>query len=238
MATAVRKICPESRACLGYSSCFKTRCCFFSGPLEYMNNRIEAIEKRHGRRSIRWEEAWFYSCCQSPTRADPCPGGFVEGCQTSKDTIVHHWRAGNSWSGELAKLTSANGYDMITSAGWYLPGNASEFYAIEPCAGVSEEACSKHILGGGPALWQRDPSEVISTAFPNAAVVAEVLWSAGAQSGATTQFESQKRNWSAAEPRLRRFRCALAERGVAAGPVGGLESYGGCAGNQRAQPTI
>ena len=102
----------------------------FGGPLAYMNDRIEAIAKRHGRRSIRWEEAWYYSCCKSPTRTDPCPGGFVEACRTSKETIVHHWRAGNSWSAELAKLTSAHGYDTITSAGWYLPGNSSQFCKI------------------------------------------------------------------------------------------------------------
>ena len=69
-------------------------------------------------------------------------------------------------------------------------------------------------------MWQRDPSEVIAAAFPNAAVVGEVLWS-----GAS-------RDWAEAEPRLRRFRCALAERGVAAAlaPVGDTQSFGGCAG--------
>jgi hexosaminidase len=199
------------------------------GPLAYMNDRIEAIAKKHGRRSIRWEEAFFYSCCDSPTRADPCPGGFVDGCETSKETIVHHWRAGDSWSGELVKLTSAHGYSSITSAGWYLPGNASELYAIEPCAGVSEAACAAYVLGGGPALWQRDPSALISTAFPNAAVVAEVLWSAAPAAGATRDFAE-------AEPRLRQFRCALADRGVAAAPVDGPRSFGGCRGNQRALP--
>jgi N-acetyl-beta-hexosaminidase len=199
------------------------------GPLAYMNDRIEAIAKKHGRRSIRWEEAFFYSCCDSPTRADPCPGCFVDGCKTSKETIVHHWRAGNSWSGELVKLTSAHGYSSITSAGWYLPGNASKFYAIEPCTGVSEAACAEYVLGGGPALWQRDPSTLISTAFPNAAVVAEVLWSAAPAAGATRDFAE-------AEPRIRQFRCALADRGVAAAPVDGPHSFGGCRGNQRALP--
>ena len=45
---------------------------------------------------------------------------------------------------------------MITSAGWYLPGNTTEFYAIDPCADLTDLQC-EHVLGGGAALWQRDP---------------------------------------------------------------------------------
>jgi hypothetical protein len=100
-----------------------------------------------------------------------------------------------------------------------LPGNASKLYAIEPCEGVSDTACAQYVLGGGSALWQADPSELMWRAWPNAAVVAEVLWSAKAGSG----------GWEEAEPRLRRFRCALGDRGVAAAPVGGRQSFGSCA---------
>jgi hexosaminidase len=90
----------------------------FGGAVAYFNDRVEAMAKTHKRKSIRWEEAFYYSCCDAPTYTDPCPGGFVEGCKTDRDTIVHHWRAGTAWSGELVKLTSGHGYSMITSAGW------------------------------------------------------------------------------------------------------------------------
>ena len=99
---------------------------------------------RYGRRSIRWEEAFYYSCCDAPTRHDPCPGGFVADCKTSKDTIVQHWRAGQTWSGELVKLTTSHGYDMISSAGWYLPGNASIMY-VERGGGRAENGLYESI---------------------------------------------------------------------------------------------
>ena len=97
-----------------------------------------------------------------------------------------------------------------------LPGNASRFYETEPCEGITDVACKAHVLGGGSALWQADPSQVTSRAWPNAAVVAEVLWSAKGGS------------WTEAERRLRQFRCALGERGVAAGPVGAAQPFGSC----------
>eukprot|EP01052_Picozoa_sp_SAG31_P014766 SAG31_NODE_929_length_10926_cov_8.162834_2_plen_76_part_00 len=45
-------------------------------------------------------------------------------------------------------------------------------------------------------------------------------------------WSGASRDWAEAEPRLRRFRCALAGRGVAAAlaPVGDTQSFGGCAG--------
>ena len=132
---------------------------------------------------------------------DPCPVGFREACPTSKDTISHHWRAGASWSGELVKLTTEHGYNMISSAGWYLPGNASDFYKVA-------------------ALWQADPSQVMSNAFGHAPVVAGVLWQ-----GHGGRVEP----WvGGAEQRLLQFRCHLAERGIAATPVGEKQSFGSC----------
>jgi len=132
------------------------------GAVAYFNDKVEAIARDHNRSSIRWEEAFYYSCCAAPTFTDPCPGGFIPSCNTSKSTIVHHWRAGSAWwqdphaNVSLTKLATTNGFDVITSAGWYLPGNASEFYGIDPCDGLSDKAC-EHVLGGGAALWQRDP---------------------------------------------------------------------------------
>ena len=91
---------------------------------------------------IHGSQAFYYSCCPAPSYTDPCPGGFVHSCTASKDTIVHHWRAGAAWSGELIKLVAQHGYTMITSAGWYLAGNASAFYAVEPCAGITDALCT------------------------------------------------------------------------------------------------
>ena len=46
--------------------------------------------------------------------------------------------------------------------------------------------------------------------------IAEVLWS------------KRERSWAEAEPRLRAFRCQLAERGVAAAGVSGSHVWGTC----------
>ena len=46
--------------------------------------------------------------------------------------------------------------------------------------------------------------------------IAEVLWS------------KRDRSWAEAEPRLRAFRCQLAERGVAAAGVSGSHVWGTC----------
>ena len=58
---------------------------------------------------------------------------------------------------------------------------------------------------------------MIEGAWPGAAAVAEVLWS-----------EQAGRQWSEAEARLKMFRCVLAERGVAAAPVSGVQAFGSC----------
>ena len=164
-------------------------------------------------------------------------------------------------------------------------------YGIDPCTGVGRDACERHVLGGGAALWDTDPSEVIAKSFPNAAVVAEVLWSGewsgewsggggndgddggGGGNGETrgnrddghdngnggnedgdgdghgkedgdgggdgdgdgVGSEGEGRTaaggrWAEAELRLARFRCALGERGVAAGPVKATSAhFGSCA---------
>ena len=148
-------------------------------------------------------------------------------------------------------------------------------YGIDPCTGVGRDACERHVLGGGAALWDTDPSEVIAKSFPNAAVVAEVLWSGewsggggndgddgggggngetrgnrgdghengnggnedgdgdGDRDGVGSEGEGRTAaggRWAEAELRLARFRCALGERGVAAGPVKATSAhFGSCA---------
>ena len=198
------------------------------GAVAYMNDKVEAmLASRHEMRAIRWEEAFYYSCCDAPTTHDPCPGGYQQSCATSKETIVHHWRAGASWSGELVKLTSSNGFDMISSAGWYLPGNASEFWNVDICAGISAAACRAHVLGGGAALWQADPAIVMANAFGHAPVVAGALWQGGASGGSGA---GAREPWEGGtEQRLRAFRCHLADRGVAAAPLGAKQAFGSCA---------
>lgn len=200
----------------------------FGGAVAYMNDRLETmLASKHRMRAIRWEEAFYYSCCDSPTTDDPCPGGFRPGCKTRKETLVHHWRSGAAWSGELVKLTTSNGYDMISSAGFYLPGNASEMWAIDICAGIDPAACRAHVLGGGAALWQADPSTVISSAFGHAPVVAGVLWQGG---GSGAYGTGTREPWAGgAELRLQAFRCHLADRGVAAAPLGAPRAFGSCA---------
>ena len=115
-----------------------------NGAVEYFNQKVEHMAAARGKRSIRWEEAWYYSCCAAPTMTDPCPGGFVPGCKRSRKNIVHHWQAGNAWwqqpesNHSLVNLTTSNGYDVVTSAGWYLPGKFSRrrdcHLMAPPCA--------------------------------------------------------------------------------------------------------
>ena len=52
-----------------------------------------------------------------------------------------------------------------------MPGKAAQFYAIEPCAGLSAAGCA-HVLGGGGALWAADPSTIFAKAFPDVAAIA------------------------------------------------------------------
>ena len=135
-------------------------------------------------------------------------------------------------------------------------------YGIDPCTGIGRDACERHVLGGGAALWDTDPSEVIAKSFPNAAVVAEALWSGEWSSGGGNDGDDgggggsggkrgnwvdghvngngiedgdgdgdgSEGRWAEAELRLARFRCALGERGVAAGPVKITSAhFGSCA---------
>ena len=88
---------------------------------------------------------------------------------------------------------------------------------LESTEGSCLVVIPSQVLGGGGALWQAPPGEVIATAFPNVAAIAERLWS------------SKGGSWDAGvEARYAAFHCYLGERGVQAGPLDHTRPFGSC----------
>ncbi|CAE8731608.1 unnamed protein product, partial [Polarella glacialis] len=163
----------------------------------YFVKRYAGIAMEQGRRPVQWSEVFDHF-----------------GSALPKEVVIHVWK-GNTNVTEVLAL----GYDMIRNVGyfnnsWYLDNldvTWEHVYANEPCDGVpTEELCSK-ILGGHGEMWGEtvDGSDLEQTVWPRTASVAEKLWSSRAQTASP----------AAAAARIRRFRCLLLERGVAAAPV-------------------
>jgi len=117
------------------------------------------------------------------------------------------------------------GHRAVHSYGYYLdqqtpPGNKhyfwvdtwQNFYLNDPVAGqnLTPEQL-KLVLGGEASQWgeQTHTLNVVHQIFPRAAAIAEKLWTPLAQTG----------DINTAAPRIERFSCILAQRGVASGPI-------------------
>lgn len=93
-------------------------------------------------------------------------------------------------------------------------------YLNEPTAGLSATSDPALILGGESCMWGEtvDPSDLLSTVWPRAAAVAEVLWTPKDviyPVGSTTSSPDM----TVVEARLETFRCLLNQRGISAAPV-------------------
>ena len=91
-------------------------------------------------------------------------------------------------------------------------------YLNEPTAGLSAASDPSLILGGESCMWGEtvDPSDLMSTVWPRAAAVAEVLWTSydSVYDGTNHTVDMAR-----VEDRLETFRCLLTQRGIAAAPV-------------------
>jgi hexosaminidase len=164
----------------------------------YFAQRAAQIALGHGRRPIQWSEVYDHF----KTKLD-------------KRTVVHIWKSNTNVTEVVA-----NGYDTLVNVGyvadsWYLDNlnvNWTSVYRNDPCAGVPDDLCAAHVLGGHGEMWGEtvDASDLQQTVWPRMAAIAERLWSPKA---VTTDPV-------AALPRIEAFRCLLNRRGVDAAPVG------------------
>jgi hexosaminidase len=112
----------------------------------------------------------------------------------------------------------------------YGTNQVDEIYNFDPCAygyGVNETSSDwcANVLGESVAFWASDydASNLVASAFPRAAALAERVWSPRDLIGYTnfTLGAPQPTTGNATTSlRLGKFRCELLGRGVGAGPVG------------------
>jgi hexosaminidase len=125
----------------------------------YFNQRIQAIEAKHGKRMEGWDEI-----------LDPT---------LPKDILIQSWRGQKSLA-EAARM----GYDGLLSSGWYLDlmEPASQHYLVDPMDKESanlNEAEARHILGGEACEWAEYavPENLDNRIWPRMGAIAERLWS-------------------------------------------------------------
>lgn len=131
----------------------------------------------------------------------------------NQDTIVEVWKGENCFE-ELCKVTAA-GFQAILSAPWYLDyisygQDWRKYYTVDPHNFNGTEAQKKLVIGGEACLWGEfvDDSNLTPRLWPRASAVAERLWS----DQKVTSVED-------AYARLKKHRCHMFRRGVAAEPL-------------------
>jgi len=124
----------------------------------YFNQRILKILTRLNRHMIGWDEIF-----------NPA---------LPRDVLIQTWR------GEASIATSsAEGYQGILSAGYYLDGmqSAETHYLVDPAPSQAALTAKQRslILGGEVAMWGEfvNPETLDSRIWPRAAAIAERLWS-------------------------------------------------------------
>jgi len=136
----------------------------------------------------------------------------------TKETIVHIWKS-------VTNVTEvvAGGYDVLVNVGydklsWYLDNLNVMWDAVymnEPCVGVPDDLCDKHVLGGHGEMWGEtvDASDIEQTVWPRLAAISERLWS-----------PRNLTDTADAKDRIQSFRCLLNRRGIAAAPVNNADA--------------
>jgi hexosaminidase len=195
----------------------------------YFVRRVADMAIAKGRRPVHWVEVFNHF-----------GGNITSGTSDSlpPQEVVHVWKDPQT----LARVVAA-GHEAILSnsqdnaawnplrrvphgAGrvWYLDYNDvdwAQMYAVEPCADIDrDEDCARFVLGGEGALWgtQVDSSDLMQSAWPRLAAIAERLWS-NRSSKPKSDPAHEEAAINAALPRLEAFRCLLMQRGVAVAPV-------------------
>lgn len=124
----------------------------------YFNQRVLKILVRLNRHMIGWDEIF-----------NPA---------LPKDIVIQTWRGEASMS-----ISTAEGYQGILSAGYYLDGmkSAEEHYLVDPAPSDAPLTPSQRtlVLGGEVAMWAEFINEhtADSRIWPRAAAIAERLWS-------------------------------------------------------------
>ncbi len=121
----------------------------------YFNQRVQALLQKHGKTMVGWDEVF-------------APG-------LAPGAVIQSWRGAESLA-----AAARQGFRGILSSGYYLDHllPASEHYAVDPLAGVPDEAASR-ILGGEACMWSEyaSPETVDSRIWPRMAAIAERFWS-------------------------------------------------------------
>ena len=120
------------------------------------------------------------------------------------------WEGNEALAGFVAR-----GYRSIVSSNWYLNegGDWSKYYADDPLSYLPKDATAAQralVLGGEACMWASAfdaASNMGPTTWPNAAAMAEMLWSPKVEGTDT------------ARTRLSQQRCRMLRRGVRAAPI-------------------
>ncbi|GBG59261.1 hypothetical protein CBR_g32276 [Chara braunii] len=160
--------------------------------------RAQRSALTHGRDPVNWEDTFN-----------------TFGRDLDNRTIVQTWLTEEA----VAKVVGA-GLRCIASYRrfWYLDDLKLEwenFYGYEPLKSITRPQEQALVLGGEVCMWGEtvDPSDIFQTIWPRAAAAAERLWSPRHK---TDRYVEQ---YGEVSKRLKRFRCLLTQRGVAAAPV-------------------
>lgn len=149
-----------------------------------------------GKKVVGWAEIF-----STPATAPP------------EDAVIHVWH-GND---EVAAVVAA-GYRGIVSSNWYLDDAGTpadqwpDYYKDDPRSYVAKNATAAQralVIGGEAAMWNSafDATNMDTTVWPNAAAMAERLWSPALE------------DVDAARTRLSQHRCRMVRRGTRAAPL-------------------
>ncbi|CAG5116733.1 unnamed protein product, partial [Candidula unifasciata] len=175
----------------------------YVGLEQYYDERLLTIVKNMDRKSVIWE--------------DPINNG----ANISRSTLIQLWKDYNlapalfePWPTYMKSALTA-GYHVIFSSCWYLNKinygqDWKNLYTCDPASINATEEELSHILGGEACTWTEyiDENNLLQTAWPRAAAVAERLWSpANITSTDDAAF------------RLDQHRCRLIRQGIPAAPI-------------------
>ncbi|XP_037657997.1 beta-hexosaminidase subunit beta [Choloepus didactylus] len=138
---------------------------------------------------------------------------FDDGGKLQPGTVVEVWKSEN-YPMEQQRVTQA-GFPVILAAPWYLDlisygQDWRKYYVVEPLDFPGTEEQKKLIIGGEACLWGEyvDATNLTPRLWPRASAVGERLWS-----------NKEVKDIFDAYDRLRRHRCRMVRRGIAAEPL-------------------